>query len=88
VNDASGAIAKMQNLKANIPKAMEAVGAYVLLSAARTITDGGNGWAPFKKLPKRPHQLLWDSGTLLRSLTPGDSDNVLTVSGDTITVGT
>lgn len=86
--DASGLLAKIAKIKANIPLALRAVGTVVLLNASETITSGGNGWPPFKKLPKRPHQLLWDTGTLLRSLTPGGANNVLDVSASSVTVGT
>jgi phage gpG-like protein len=87
--DASGLLAKIATVKSNIPLALKAVGTYVLLEASQTIVNQGYGaWAPFKKLPKRAHQLLWDTGTLLRSLTPNGASNVLEVSSNSVTVGT
>jgi phage gpG-like protein len=80
--------AKVQLLKDNKPKALRAAGIKLLKLAQQSIQEQGPGWAPFKKLPAHPHQLVWESGELFHSLDPGDSHNILQVDGDTVTTGT
>lgn len=75
-------IDKLELLQSNIPNALQAAGLTFVTLSQQTIINQGNGaWAPFKRLPKRPHQLLWETGTMLRGITTGNID------GDTITVG-
>lgn len=85
--DASELKATIAAIKANVQNAKKAAAMYVLGYAQHEITSGGSGWAPMKRLPKRPHALLWDSATLLRSLTPGDSENILQIGDPTTIVG-
>ena len=90
--DASGLKAKIALLKANAVKARQAGAVAALATAQQTIINGGNGWPEWsaayaRRIAKRPHQMLWDTGTLLRSLTPGGSDNILQDNGNGITVG-
>jgi phage gpG-like protein len=87
--DGTAAIAELSKIRANAPQALNAVGVYLLTVAQTNITSQGSGlgWAPFKRLPKRPHQLLWDHGTLLRSLTVGDGNNVFQSSPGQVTIG-
>ena len=67
---------------------LKAAGLVVLTKAQKTITSGGgNGWPGFKRPPTRAHQLLWDYGTLLRSLTVGDTNNVFEQDDASITIG-
>lgn len=86
--DAAALKATVQRILDNRPDALKAAGLVLLADAQQTIHDGGQAWAPFKTLPKRPHQLLWDTGTLIQSLALGGAGNVFEQTGDTVTVGT
>lgn len=81
----SGIKAKLERLKANAPKALQAVGQFFVADAQQTIAAGGNGWPQwspaYAKRVAGKHQILWDSGTLMRSLT------VLSAGTDSVTVG-
>ena len=91
--DGSGALAKLQRLQDNMPKAVEAMGIVYLAAAQRRITSGGSGWAPWSKdyanyiARTHQHQMLWDTGTLVRSLSVGGQDNIFQPNGNSITIG-
>lgn len=78
---------KLQQMLDGKPQALKAAGVVLLTEAQKSITQGGNGWPGFARQPKRAHQLLWDYGTLLRSLAVGDTNNVFQEDGDSITIG-
>jgi phage gpG-like protein len=80
--------AKVQGILNNREGALKAAGLVLLAKAQEAIEQSGPGWAPFKRPPKRPHQLLWDTGTLIQSLSLSGANNVFTVSGNSVTVGT
>lgn len=81
--------ADINKMIGNVPQARKAAGIFVVLQAQKKIINQGDGeWPPLKRLPKRPHQLLWDTGTLLRSLAPGGADNIMEENANGITVGT
>jgi phage gpG-like protein len=82
--------ARLQRMIAAKQEALKASGVAVLTESQKTITSGGNGWAPWSTnyKPKRVHQMLWDTGTLLRSLSIGDEHNIFRTDGDdSIVVG-
>lgn len=82
--------ARLKGVLAAKKDALKAAGVAVLTNAQQTITNGGDGWQPWSKnyKPKRAHQMLWDTGTLLRSLTVGDANNIFDQENDnTIIVG-
>jgi phage gpG-like protein len=88
--DASAVIAKLSAIQANIPRALQATGTYLLTVAQTNITSQGSGlgWPPAKRIDKKhPHQLEWLTGTMLRSLSPGGSNNVFQVDDNTVTIG-
>lgn len=85
--DDSKALAKLDKIKANMPMALKAAGMVVLTAAQQTIIEGGQDWTPWKRLPKHPHQMLWDTGTLIRSLMLGDTHNILRETDSSIIVG-
>ena len=71
------------------PQALKAAGVALLTQAQQSIINGGNGWPAWSPnyKPKRMHQILWDTGTLLRSLAIGDGNNVFREEGNSVTVG-
>lgn len=85
--DPSKFIGQLELIKTNIPKALRAVGVFVLGEASRVITDGSPDWAAWKTIPSRPHQMLWETGTLLRSLTVGGPGDIFDESDNQIIVG-
>lgn len=85
--DASAFKVKADQLLNNIPQALKAAGLVILAQAAQSIKAQGPGWAPFKRLPKRPHQLLYDTGHLIQSLQYGNADNIFDLGDTQLTVG-
>jgi phage gpG-like protein len=85
--DTSQLRATVERMLANREEALKAAGLTILALEQQTIHDGGEGWAPFKKLPKTPHQLLWETGTLIQSLALGAPGNVFQIDGDSVTTG-
>jgi len=86
--DGLGAIkAKLQRLLDGKDDALKAAGVMILTESQKSIINSGPGWPGFKRPPKRAHQLLWETGTLLRSLALGGGDNIMEQSGNTITLG-
>lgn len=79
--------AKLQRVLDAKDDALKAAGLVILTESQKSIINSGPGWPGFKRPPKRAHQLLWLSATLLRSLALGGADNVMEQSGDTITLG-
>jgi phage gpG-like protein len=82
--------AKLGGMLAAKAQALKAAGLAILTAAQKSITSGGAGWPAWSPnyKPKRAHQMLWDYGTLLRSLTLGDQNNVFREEGDdTVIVG-
>ena len=75
----------LQMAKAN---ALKAAGLAVLTASQQSIIQSGPGWEPQKRPYKPPHMLLWEHGTLLRSLALGGSDNIFQQNDNTITLGT
>lgn len=77
-------LARMRENSANLSPALLRSGAAVLKAARERIDAGGPGWAP-----NISHtSILHGTGRLLSSLTPGGTDNVTEVSGNTIQIGT
>lgn len=79
--------AKLQQIIDARPKALLAAGVTLLTLSQQSILQQGPGWPGFKRQPKRAHQLLFLTGTLLRSLAYGASDNITQEDDNSITVG-
>jgi len=79
--------AKLQNIMDSSEPALKAAGVMFLTLAQQSIISGGPGFAPQKRPYKPVHQLLWEFGTLLRSLAFGDSNNIMEESEHQIVVG-
>ena len=86
--DAAALRATVERMLANREAGLKAAGLTILAASQQEIHDGGQGWAPFKKLPKSPHQLLWESGTLIQSLALGGPGNVFEIDGGSVKTGT
>ncbi len=80
--------AMLQKLLDAKPLALQAAGVSLLTEAQKSIIESGPGWPGFKRPPKRAHQLLWLTATLLRSLAVGGADNIFQEDSDSVTVGT
>jgi phage gpG-like protein len=79
--------AKLNALLLAKPDALKSAGLSLLLAAQKSIISGGPGFAPQKRPYKPVHQLLWEHGTLLRSLAIDGADNVFSEDDNSITVG-
>jgi phage gpG-like protein len=87
--DASAFISEIEGTKSNVVAGLKAAAIYFLSESAKTIRSGGLDWPAFRRPPKRPHQLLYDTGRLIGSLAPGGAMNVFESENDglTLTVG-
>jgi phage gpG-like protein len=83
--------ARLKSLSSAKKQALKAAGVAVLTVSQQTIINQGNGdwpaWSP-NYHPKRAHQMLWETGTLLRSLSLGGAGNEFDQEADSVTVGT
>lgn len=83
--------ARLQRLQRSSETAMKAAGVGALTVAQKAIINQGDGkWPAWSQnyRPKRSHQMLWDMGTLLRSLALGGAENVFEQDAQSVTVGT
>jgi phage gpG-like protein len=86
--DASQLLATVHRMLGNREEGLHAAGLVILAVEQQTIHDGNPSWAGFRTLPKSPHQLLWETGTLIQSLALNGPGNVFEVKGDSVTTGT
>jgi len=84
--DSDAFAASLSGIRERVGQGLKAASVYLLSESARTIRSGGTGWPGFKRLPSRPHQLLYDTGRLIGSLSPGGAANLMDVQDDGMTI--
>lgn len=85
--DGDAFIARLKKIPQNTEVGLKRAGIYLLSQAQKTIKSGGEGWAPFRRPPKPPHNLLLDNGRLIGSLAPNSDENIFDLEHNSITVG-